>query len=114
MENVITDIKVDDIVIMEAAGGWGYCHDNNGCYAIVERVSRTTVRNTWRTIKIDGRVLNPVDSRKVNFKGVPVYKRPLSDSNGGSWTVRPANGEELVAFNEDWLREEEEIEEIEI
>lgn len=106
---VDTDIKVDDVVIMETAGGWGYNHDNNGCYAIVTAIRPRTVRDTWKTIEIDGYTLNPENPSKEVFEKVPVYKRKKgTDFEGGKWTVRPATGDELaIMAHADWNQQEE-------
>jgi hypothetical protein len=109
-EKVDTDIMVGHIVVMESAGGWGYNHNNNGCYAVVTAVRPRIVRETWETIEIDGETLNPNDPSKANFMKVPVYQRHESDGkDGGKWTIRPATQTEI-----DMREWEGKIEEIEI
>lgn len=105
---VHTDIGVGDVVIMETAGGWGYNHDNNGCYAIVTAIRPRTARG-MKTIEIDGYTLNPNNPSKEVFEKVPVYKRGTAEGReGDKWTVRTATGDELaIMAHADWNQQEE-------
>lgn len=66
--------KVGDHVIMEKAGGWGYHPDNNGCLAIISKISNRViehVKGSSVTYSISGKVINPKTSSSVKFTDVP-------------------------------------------
>lgn len=67
--------QVGDYVVMENAGGWGYSPHNNGCIAIVEKVSTRAVGYYSKSItvpSIGGQVINPKKLDGVVFTNVPI------------------------------------------
>lgn len=68
--------QVGDYVVMEKAGGWGYSPDNDGCIAIVEKVSSKTIQHlgsvSYTVPSIDGTVVNPRSLKCINFTDVPI------------------------------------------
>jgi len=67
--------QVGDYVVMEKAGGWGYHPDNNGCIAIVEKVSTKGVgygSNSVRVPSIGGQIINAKSLGHVIFTDVPI------------------------------------------
>lgn len=67
--------QVGDYVVMENAGGWGYHPSNNGCIAIVEKVSTNEVgfgSNAITVPSIGGQVINAKKTWDVTFTNVPI------------------------------------------
>lgn len=67
--------QVGDYVVMEKAGGWGYSPHNDGCIAIVEKVSTRQLPFGLKlslVICIDGQVINPKKLSDVVFNNVPI------------------------------------------
>ena len=61
---------------MEKAAGWGYSPDNNGCIAIVEKVSSKTVQHlgsvSYTVPSIYCTVVSPKNLNNINFIDVPI------------------------------------------
>lgn len=67
--------QVGDYVVMEKAGGWSYDFDNNGCIAIVEKVSTRKIGYSSESItvpSIGGQVINPKKLDNIIFTNVPM------------------------------------------
>lgn len=67
--------QVGDYVVMERAGGWGYHPENNGCIAIVEKVSTRNVGYSSSSVtvsSIGGQVINAKRLGDVTFTNVPI------------------------------------------
>lgn len=67
--------QVGDYVVMEKAGGWGYHPDNNGCIAIVEKVSTRNVgygSSSVTVSSIGGQVINAKRLGDVTFTDIPI------------------------------------------
>lgn len=67
--------QVGDYVVMEKAGGWGYSPHNNGCIAIVEKVSTREAgySSELKTVfSIGGQVINPKKLDDIVFTNVPI------------------------------------------
>ena len=68
--------QIGDYVVMEKAAGWGYSPDNNGCIAIVEKVSSKTVQHlgsvSYTVPSIYCTVVSPKNLNNINFIDVPI------------------------------------------
>ena len=67
--------QVGDYVVMEKAGGWGYHPSNNGCIAIVEKISTREVgfgSDSVRVVSIGGQLINAKELNNVRFIDVPI------------------------------------------
>ena len=67
--------QVGDYVLMEKAGGWGYHPSNNGCIAIVEKISTREVgvgSDSVRVVSISGQLINAKELNNVRFIDVPI------------------------------------------
>lgn len=75
--------QVGDYVVMENAGGWGYHPSNNGCIAIVEKISTREVgygSDRVRVVSIGGQIINAKELNSVRFIDVPIIgheKKPV-------------------------------------
>ena len=80
--------QIGEYAIMEAAGGWSYSAENDGCLAIIEKVGNST---DDRDHPISGKLINPKVNRYTSFTNIPI----TSNSYPGIVICRKATPSEI-------------------
>lgn len=63
--------QVGEYAVMEKAGGWSYCVENNGCVALITS-TKPTKHGGVDTYFISGEVINPKIKQLTEFKDIPI------------------------------------------